>query len=195
MTEKKKHIIKLSSSVFVLVLGIVLCVIACVSAVKKYEGIEYSHNIKIENIRTIPVETPDEVMYSYITLSGSVRNCKDDVVDLHIYLVFEGIENKTGEKTEYRTGLYLGEVNPNQEVVLKSDEVVVGNDKSFIPEKLKRVEVVTGDSATNYRAKFVEDSGMDIVLFGASLVCLLASTICGTKFVIDFVRFIKEDKK
>lgn len=190
MTKKVKSIISLVSACVLLVVGIVCAIVASINGANKYKGIDYSHNITIENVRTEPA-TIQGIVYHYVSLTGGVRNCTDSEVELDVIIVFEGIDNVTGEKNEYKQGLVLGEVKPNQTVVLKEDEISVGNDKGFYPEKIKRVEIIS-DNGESYRAVFKDESDGNIILFGISLVCLLLAVVFGARWISEFLKERKE---
>lgn len=190
MTKKVKSLISLVVACTLAVVGIVCAIVASIGGANRYKGIDYSHNITITNVRTEP-ENIQGIVYHYVSLTGGVRNCTDEEVDLHIVIVFEGINNNMGEKGEDRLGISLGKLKPNESVDLKEEEIPIGNDKGFYPEKIKRIEIVQSNGE-NYKAEFKDDSDVNIIIFGISLVSLLLAVVFGARWTSDFLKERKE---
>lgn len=193
LTNKTKNLIKLILSCTLVVCGIALIVVASVLGAIRYKGIDYSHNITIENVRTDA--TSSEIVYHYVSLSGSVRNCTDkDLEKLPIRIVFDGVDNNTGEKNEYSVDVLLAGAKSNQSVMIKEEEIKIGNKQGFVPQSIKRVEFVLEDGK-GYKAVYMPESDGNIIMFAFGFIAVALGGLLFANWFKEYKKLKEENKQ
>ena len=179
MTTKKNQLVNLISAIVLASLGLVCMIVACIFALNSSD-MAYIHDIKIKDIETQHATEEGTVFY-IVTIDGNIYNNTDknyDVVNLEI--IFDGIENKSGEETEFLSSIIIENLHADGKTNINAKKLKVGNQRGFIPESIKSISIVSAEDSVEVPYGEVQEGSL--MLFSSAIVLLFVSALVFAKW-------------
>ena len=174
MATNKKQLVNLISAIAIATLGFICMIVACVLAFKSND-MEYIHDIRIKNIETQHATEEGTVFY-IVTIDGSIYNNTDDSYEVvNLDIIFDGVENKSGEETEFSSSIIIENLHADGKTNINAKKLKVGNQRGFIPESIKSISIVTAEGSVDVPYGEVQEGSL--ILFGGAIILLFVAAL------------------
>lgn len=164
----------------VLMLGAVIMMIVATVQSSKLGKMDYSHSIEIVSVEA-EEQITNSVLYYVVSIDGEiVNNTNKDYSLVTVKVVFDGINNKTGQDANFESIFVIDEFNSKTKYSVADERFRVGNASGFIPESIEEIEIsIDGESRI---VKFEEVDDSNLIVFAGALVSLFISILLFAKW-------------